>query len=149
MRKAMPFEYFEKDEDFFNCCKYWKDVLRLTDWVISFSLYHDELYNSEGVIVKGNTTYEPVLKAARVEISDYSKSNSLANRVLRPCVEETVVHELLHLRLSLLDAPSSYEGKCAELYEHTNVEILARSFIMAKYDLDWSYFANAEGAVEA
>lgn len=53
------------------------------------------------------------------------------------------MHELLHLKYNLVDASNpSYEEVSLMQTEHMLLEQMAKSLIMAKYNLSYSYFKN-------
>lgn len=66
------------------------------------------------------------------------------NRFSQRYIQELiVVHELLHVALPGYEAdPSTTEGYFYENEEHARLELLAKGYIMARYNLDFNYFQN-------
>jgi hypothetical protein len=55
--------------------------------------------------------------------------------------ELVLVHELLHCKISILNNDiGTYEVDMTEYFYHSLLEQLAKSLIMAKYDLTFDYF---------
>ena len=68
-------------------------------------------------------------------------------RISEPCDfinENVLVHELLHCKYNWLANESFYEGKYVDVMEHGLLEQMAKSLIMAKYDLILDYFNDTE-----
>lgn len=108
-------------------CSEWQDRLGLNDWVISL---HPEVPADEMSIVDvtGNVDYTETSKTARIEIL---REGDFGNRVVPFDWEKTLVHELLHLKLSLV---SDDVDALQTRYMHQIIDDLARAFVDAKRD---------------
>ena len=105
----------------------WQERLGLTDWRISL---HDCVpaaeMSEEGVA--GHTEWQEVNKTARIEILD---PEDYGDRVIPFDYERILVHELLHLKLSLI-AETFGEDTMRERVAHQIIDDLARAFVDAK-----------------
>lgn len=140
--KETPYDKFPDEREFQEVCKWWQKRLNLEDWIIEFKLSHEILYDSNDIQVQGCTSYDETLKCAIISITDVEYAEG-SIKTLYLCSEQTVVHELLHLCLSLHEYPTTYDGKCAELINHRQVEFLARSFVEVRCRLEHSYWRAA------
>lgn len=105
--------------------KEWQKRLGLTDWRIRLNdnLTPTDMTEQEDV---GCTVFEEATKTARIEILDEKYYGA---RIVPYDYEETLVHELLHLKLSLLQTNVS---DLQERYAHQIIDDLARAFVDAK-----------------
>ena len=106
----------------------WTTRLGLKDWlVILFDNCNPEdmvLDNSDGCV-----SYEETTRAAKIQIVDPEKRQS----GLRPFnYEETLVHELLHIKLCLLERGENWENKLQLRLLHQYIDDLARALVDAK-----------------
>lgn len=108
-----------------RCLEEWVDRLGLQDWTIKFEDCVDpadmELADSVGC-----TNYVESNKQARIQIID---PEFFGKRIAPFDFEETVVHELLHLKFSLLDESGN---AIQDRIVHQLVEDMARALIDAK-----------------
>lgn len=105
--------------------KEWKNRLGLQDWRIK--LYVDcapEEMTLDDVV--GCTEWQESIKAAKIEILS---PKHYEDRVIPFDIEKTLVHELLHLKTSLI---SSNVGELQERITHQLIDDLARAFVDAK-----------------
>ena len=106
----------------------WSQRLGLKDWyiVLETDVKPDELMmeNSDGCV-----EYEETIKSARIQIID----EKLRSPSLRPFnFEETLVHELLHLKFCLLERGKNWEKKLQLRLLHQIVDDIARALVAAK-----------------
>lgn len=103
----------------------WKERLGLFDWTIKLKpcCQPDEMTLEN---VSGCTDWVESVKSARIEILD---PKYYGERIVPFDFEKTLVHELLHLKLSLL---SLNVGDLQERYTHQLIDDLARAFVDAK-----------------
>lgn len=103
----------------------WQDRLCLQDWriILCDNLKPEEMTDEN---VAGCTVWNETIKAARIEILNPEYYGS---RMIPFDYEETLVHELLHLKTSLVS-----DGVCElqERYMHQMIDDLARALVNAK-----------------
>lgn len=114
----------------------WQERLYLTDWIISLALIDGtEIPGDQGRIEMCRTHRSAVIRIARL-------TDDLRSRIVRPAHEVTLVHELLHIIYDRYHDDTT-DGAYAEDAEHTQIEAMARSLIMAKYGLLPQWWHNA------
>jgi hypothetical protein len=127
-----PLEKFEAQEQLDTYLKEWQERLFLTDWVIKV---HINCAPQEMTIadVVGSNIWQEINKSSviRILIPIY-----YGDRILKYCAEKTLVHELLHIKFCLFGESGN---DLQDRIQHQNVEEMAKSLIMAKYNitLDW------------
>lgn len=129
-------EIFKSKEELNQCMKWWQEKLFLTDWIIKAKICKGEYFKSNEKC-SGENYFIPVNRCSQIlilEKDDYEKENPL----MKYCAEKILVHELLHLKFDL----STIEQEKNEI--HILVEQMAKSLVMAKYDLNLDYFENVE-----
>lgn len=124
---------FELDEELREYARYWIDVLMLDHWSIVVRLVPpSEISGCQGM--SDQVSYQ---ENALVRIADTVDFE--CSYVCKICQEQTLVHELLHLKYSYLEPSDDREGQ--ELYynEHKLIEQMSKSLLMARYgiSLDW------------
>lgn len=115
----------------------WVDLLGLRDWEIVFH-WKEDPRRMAVERAAGCTSYNEVCRQAVIEIADpelYEREIDLDGFAYD--YEETLVHELMHLKLSLLD---DTKDKTQNRVVHILVDDLARALVRA-----WRY-AETEGA---
>lgn len=133
-------EVFSSKEEINDCLKWWQEKLFLTDWIIKVSVCEPCDFNDDGNL--GENSFDMVNKCCVIRILD---KKYYGNRIMRYCAEKVLVHELLHCKYKWLSNDTSYKGKYVDVVEHGLLEQMAKSLIMAKYDLGLDYFSNVEG----
>ena len=104
---------------------YWRDVLGLSDWDIQF-VFNVE---PENMIIDGSTgctSFEESTKTALVQILNPER---FINKVGKFDIEKSIVHELLHLKLSLVESETDEFQK---RMLHQILDDLAKSFVRAR-----------------
>ena len=133
-----PINEFPSQETANSVLKWWMDKLCMNDWIISVS------------VVQKEDMSEPERSG---EISMFFESKEAAIRILNPkcypqeaitkyCAELFLVHELLHTRYNWLVCENTYEGKYVDEMEHQNLDQMAKTLIMVKYNLPLEWFCN-------
>ena len=118
--------------------KEWKKKLYLDDWIIRVSLIEsNDLPNYAGY-----NDFNIEKQSSYIRIAKLTEDTK--NRIMKVCHEHTLVHELLHLKFNLLENADTYEGKFLEIMEHQLIDQMARSLIMAKYNLTPDWYDNNE-----
>lgn len=120
-----------KEKEEFKLLKEWQERLGLQDWVIKFKPNCKAEEVDEGNSI-GETLWSTTNKSALIRIiasEEYIKEDY----VLPYDFEKTLVHELLHVKFSLIDKDlNTYEGIVTEQARHQLIDDLARAFVMAK-----------------
>lgn len=106
----------------------WQKILGLSDWFITLNANCNsqdmELQDADGYVY-----YEETLKAAKITIIN-PETRTFS---LRPFdFEETLVHELLHLKFCLLERGDKWESKTQLRVLHQIIDDLARAFVAVK-----------------
>lgn len=94
----------------------WKKILGLTDWKINL---HTGCSLCETQNCTGLTEWDEVNKAAVVKMID---AEEYGERMLPYCFEETLIHELLHVKFTLLQGNGDFQDR----YVHQIIEEFAR-----------------------
>ena len=106
----------------------WKQRLGLQNWQITLT----DNVDPEDMTVKdamGCTSYQEVMRAASIQIINPER----IEETLRPFdYEETLVHELLHLKLGILERGTDWESKLQLRVLHMIIDDLARALVDAK-----------------
>ena len=108
----------------------WKERLGLQEWAISLAINVPIKDLDEN---DGNVEYDTSLKVARIKIA---VENEDERNWVKYDFEEILIHELLHIKLGLIDLQEvrSYEQKLLTDTIHQLVEDLAQALIMATYN---------------
>ena len=133
----MPIEEFTSQLMLNVCLDEWKKILFLEDWIIKATIVAPDEFLEEDVC--GENEFDQVNKCCVIRIMD---KKYYGNRVMKYCAEKILVHELLHCKYNWLMPPNTLEGKYFDTMEHSLIEQMAKSLIMAKYDLKLDYFVG-------
>lgn len=133
----MPIEEFETEEQLQECLEWWQEKLFLTDWIIKAKIVSPDEFTEPDLA--GENLFEIANKASTIMIISKKYYN---DKVIKYCAEHILVHELLHCKYNWLMDNGSYEGKYLDVMEHTLLEQMAKSLIMAKYNLTLDYFVG-------
>lgn len=133
-----PIIEFETKEELDASLKEWQERLFLHDWIIQVQIKqkHELLEND----CDGCVCCNWVRKSAKIELLEKECENPVE---VKFCQEKTLVHELLHCVYFCpeLDKPT-IEEVYHDVKEHSIVEQLAKSLIMAKYNIPFDWFKN-------
>jgi hypothetical protein len=121
-----------------ECLSEWQERLFLQDWVIGLDLA-DEL-QIDGDDTAGTNEYNTTLKCSVITIRRHKGDESEMS--MKVCHEHVLVHELLHLKYNWQECDALYESKYVDACEHALLEQMAKSLIMAKYNLTFGWFRN-------
>ena len=131
-----PIQEFESLEQANEYLKEWQERLYLNDWIIELKLVDPDEIPDE----RGHNWFFFEKQISRVWLA---KLTDILRTTADKCYQEiTLVHELLHLKFNCIENEDTYEGKFLELHEHQLIEQMARSLIMAKYNLKPDWFKN-------
>lgn len=133
---GQPKLLFENIEELIRYGREWQKRLFLDDWVIKFVLqpYDEETENH------GLCKYQFSHKRALITIYNNIPIDDYIEKL---CDEKTLIHELLHCKFLSLDN-GSYEGKVVDEHQHRLVEEMAKSLLMAKYNIGFDWFTPEE-----
>jgi hypothetical protein len=137
-----PIEVFKSQEELNECLEWWKHRLYLDGWIIRAKVV-DEIEDCNGEDmddVVGLNTYKYEVSQSYIQIlseASFEQKNPYCEHI---CMEKTLVHELLHCIYNWLDGGESYESVYLMAKEHQQIEQMAKSFVMAKYNLNYDYF---------
>lgn len=112
--------------------KEWKERLGLQDWKITL-YYNCNFEDMELGEVCGETHWTTPIKEATISIIGEEEYGE--DRTLKYDFEKTLVHELLHIKFSLIDLMprnGGYEANVAESVRHQLIDDLARALVAAK-----------------
>ncbi|MBR1709476.1 MAG: hypothetical protein IJ719_11710 [Clostridia bacterium] len=101
----------------------WKELLKLYDWEITLS---DNEYTLPGPGCCGYTEWSEAGKSAHIYLLN---EEAYGDRVVKYDKEKTLVHELLHLKFSLLDQP---ENTLQSRVLHQLIDDTAKALVSAK-----------------
>ena len=111
----------------------WTTRLGLKDWFIILETNVDPekmpLQNADGCV-----SYEEVIKSAKIQIINPDEiKNDNTNIILRPFdFEETLVHELLHIKFCLLECGEDWEKDLQLRLLHQIIDDIARALVESK-----------------
>lgn len=113
-----------------NLLNEWQERLGLQDWVIRLYPNCERKEVDEGNSI-GETLWQTTNKTAIIKIMAEKEYDE--EYMIPYDFEKTLVHELLHIKFSLIDKDlNTYEGIVAEQVRHQLIDDLARAFVMAK-----------------
>ena len=113
-----------------------KHRLFLDDWIIKVNLVEP----SEISGFAGNNQFQTVNKYSVINISKQDEDGM--SRMAKVCHEQTLVHELLHCKYNIIERSNEYESKFLDDHQHMLLEQMAKSLIMAKYNIGLEWFIN-------
>ena len=136
-RLTMPIDVFENQEQLNQSLKEWQSRLFLDDWIIkAYICEPHEFITPES---QGENEFQIVNKCSVIRILD---KKYYGERIQKYCAELILVHELLHCKYNWLKDNGTYEGKYLDTMEHSLLEQMAKSLIMAKYGVGLDYFVG-------
>lgn len=141
---SKPIEVFLSQEQLDDCLKWWQHRLYLDGWIIKARVVNT-ITDVDGNEVDSAVGYNQLAYAVSqsyIQILSEDGFNRLNPICTHICMEQVLVHELLHCIYNWIEGNESYEGIYLMGKEHQQIEQMAKSFIMAKYNLDYDYFAK-------
>ena len=140
-----PIIRFKSNEQFQKCCKEWQHRLFLDSWFIKFVLTDKIIEYEDGTVLDGENAFNYNNKEARITIFNgtYDFDDKEYVNVTKQIAELVVIHELLHIKEEyLLDKDiinKDVEGH-QKYNAHQSLESMAKTLLMTKYNLDYTYF---------
>lgn len=136
---AEPIMEFTDIAQAYKCLKEWQTKLFLDDWIIKLQIIPFDEMQTFGHI--GENEYQTTNKCACISIGVLTENAKTA--MSKVPQELTLVHELLHCKFIMTDGmKDTIDGLFISSYEHTLIEQMAKSLIMAKYNLTFEWFKN-------
>ena len=129
-------EVFESQEELNQYLKWWQEKLFLTDWIIKAKICRNEDFKSNDKKA-GENYFSTINRYSQISILEKEEYEQ-EKPIMKYCAEKILVHELLHLKFDTISTDQE------EIVTHTLIEQMAKSLIMAKYDLSLDYFENGE-----
>lgn len=130
---------FKNLKEMTKCLRYWQHVLCLDHWYIVPRLV-DELVH-EGDECWGLNIHEQVNRTAVISVRKYRPEDAEAPK--KYCAEQILVHELLHCHYNWLQKDTNdHDSVYYSVKDHQQLELMAEALIMAKYNIDRSFFYN-------
>ena len=134
VKKKKPIEDFETKENLLACAREWEEKLFLKHWYIEYGLVDGE--DIPGLGGESDVNWQGMSGAVSIR-----KRDQTPDCITRCPQELTLVHELLHFKYMSFKEPNpSIEGVFYNEEQHQLLEQMAKSLIMAKYDLSPEYF---------
>ena len=135
----LPITSFSSEEEFQKCCRYYQHLLFLDDWFIKYKMV-DSIETEYDGTVDGQCSFDYNNKSATIEIVNKSTFYDETNTKLN--VECVIIHELLHLKVEYWNNSNIFDKSCSleSTLNHQYMEQMAKSILMARYNLDYNYF---------
>lgn len=137
---ATPIMEFISLEQAYLCLREWQERLFLQDWTIKLMLVEPDDMSIENV--SGENVFCIEQKSCVIKILE---AKYYGDRILKYCAEEILIHELLHCKYNWVERHyDSIEVAYYDTLEHSLLEQMAKSLLMAKYNLKFDWFKNFE-----
>lgn len=133
-----PIEEFKTQEELNECLKWWQSKLFLDSWIIKAKICEPCDFSVEGRGGENSMVFENKESAIRILDKKYFPDDAIAIY----CAEHVLVHELLHCKYNFLLNKGTFESVYVDVMEHQLLEEMAKTLIMAKYNLDFDYFKS-------
>ena len=139
--KPSPIMEFKDDTELMSCMREWKKILFLEHWTIRAMLV-DEIINEQELSGQNHIVMEINCSLIKMLKPTDLNSEDLKDRMAKFCHEQILVHELLHCKYNWVVETNTYEGKYHDTLDHSMLDQMSRSLIMAKYNLPFEWFEN-------
>lgn len=132
--KPQPIMYFNTDEELQACLQEWQERLFLQHWNIQGSLVSGEAIPE----MAGDSTVQWVNSCGTIRIRE--EKDMPVNTIEKDPHEKILVHELLHFKYMGFEGVDTIEGTYFDEKQHQLLEQMAKSLIMAKYNIRYDWF---------
>ena len=133
-----PICKFKDQAELDECLQWWMEKLFLTDWTIRCRIVHPADFELEDSCGENLMVFDN--KEAMIHLLHYDDFH--ADSIVKICQEKILVHELLHCLYNFMKpAETNYEGKFVDVMDHQRLDAMAKSLIMVKYNIPFSWFA--------
>ena len=138
IRGESPIREFQDMKQAYDCLQEWKERLFLQDWIIKL-----KLCTPDEMEIKNCSGYNNFQIENKCAVISILKPEYYGDRIIKYCAEEILVHELLHCKYNWVERNyDSIEVAYYDVLEHSLIEQMAKSLIMAKYNLKLDWFRN-------
>lgn len=138
MKTKEPVCIIKDKKELIKLLKEWQHRLFLDDWIIKVAIVDKEELDED---LAGHNSFIFTNKSAMIKLAKTEEEDN--DRIAKCCMEYTLVHELLHCKMNLFsNLNSDYESAYLEAHEHQLLDEMAKSLIMAKYNIDLNWFKN-------
>ena len=138
MKKKEPICIIKDKKQLIKLLKEWQHRLFLDDWIIKVAMVSEDELEED---LAGQTSFVYTTKMAMISLTEPTKDNT--GRIAKYCIEQTLVHELLHCKMALMsNTNTTYESGYLYEHEHQLLDDMAKSLVMAKYNIDLNWFKN-------
>lgn len=138
MKTKEPICIIKDKKELIELLKEWQHRLFLDDWIIKAAIVDKEELDED---LAGHNSFIFTNKSAMIKLAKIEEEDN--DRIAKCCMEYTLVHELLHCKMNLFsNLNSDYESAYLEAHEHQLLDEIAKSLIMAKYNIDLNWFKN-------
>ena len=138
MKTKEPICIIKDKKELIELLKEWQHRLFLDDWIIKVAIVDKEELDED---LAGHNSFIFTNKSAMIKLAKIEEEDN--DRIAKCCMEYTLVHELLHCKMNLFsNLNSDYESAYLEAHEHQLLDEMAKSLIMAKYNIDLNWFKN-------
>lgn len=137
-----PIIEFKDEVQAYECLKEWQSRLFLDDWIIKIDIDVD-FSNKEfkqACIEKNHVHKTALISFEKLGSRDCYVGE--CTKLQKWCSEKTLVHELLHILFDFDKIGTSIETNEFNDSQHQKLEFMARSLIMAKYNIPHKWFMN-------
>lgn len=134
--KGEPIIVYESKEELFKSLEEWKHRLYLDSWTIVVGYHSAEEHENEG----GHVDFLMDKQTAKISLL----KPWVNDRIIKHSQEETLVHELLHLKIGFIVPSDSIEGMFYDIMQHRLIEELSHALVNAKYGIDRAWWFNDE-----
>lgn len=128
------------EEELTKLGREWQSRLFLDSWVIKFKFEYEDMTSDSGQELSGLCSFDMVNSCAIISIRKPNEDTN--NRIMKYCIEQILLHELLHCKMNWLETPGTLESAYFDTKEHALLEEISKSLIMAKYNLKFEWFYN-------
>lgn len=131
----MPVMEFKNEEELQQSLEEWQERLFLSDWNIAASLVNGE----EIAGLAGDSTVQWTNSCGTIRIRHFAEMPNGA--IEKEPHEKVLVHELLHFKImGYTNSNAGIEEVFFDESQHRLLEQLAKSLIMAKYNIGYDWF---------
>lgn len=133
-----PICRFKDNDELQKCVKFWQRVLHLEHWCLDVGLVEDLKNEADkDDNVHGLNYCMPQCCEASIAINTTDDDECY----MKHCEELTLVHELLHCVIPMPEYKNErLEEHAYALSVHQRIDLLAKSFIMARYNVNMDWF---------
>lgn len=129
---------FKDEAQAHECLKEWQTRLFLDDWTIKINIVDQSEMTLKDCAAENHFQIDGrccVINIARL-------TDDIKSRIVKVVHEKELVHELLHCKYNWIHSDGEYEAKYVDVSEHSLLEQMAKSLIMAKHNLTFDWFKN-------